>query len=310
MTGYPPGSLKNFHYEAEGTYGVIPDSGSMLWGGSTTMYNPTVNPNTEFHALPGSAFFGEATKGPWDVGCTLGWKDRAASEWHAFIAAYGFGGASAQADTVPDFTLQADVFDGSNHNWHFHNGSKIVRADINFPAPKKAVEFEVEIISQWLQIVTHASVKTISGKMQNVTPSADAAAKTGKILAWDGSSTIDLAGGGANTWHPTVLQLSLTRTMEREYGIKTGDDSVAYGVAIALHEGNAEIMLSGEVISQNQTYANSKLAGEAITAVTIPLDDETITLAGGEWDEPALPAYAQAINRERVAMKFKTLAIA
>ena len=98
--------------------------------------------------------------------------------------------------------------------------------------------------------------------------------------------------------------------MEREYGIKTGDDSIDYPVTIALHEGNAGILFTAEVISQNMTYANSKRNMEAITSLTIPLDDETITLANGEWDEPALPAYAQAINRERIAIRFPTLSIA
>ena len=109
---------------------------------------------------------------------------------------------------------------------------------------------------------------------------------------------------------PTNMRLSLSRGMEREYGIKTGDDSTNYPVAIALHEGNAAIDFTAEVISQNMTYADSKRNREAITALTIPLDDETITLSNGEWDEPTLPAYAQAINRERIAIKFKSLAIA
>jgi len=309
MTGYPPGSLRDFQFVAESAYGTIP-TGAMTWGGSTINYEPMINVNTQFLTLPGSAFYGSAIKGPFDVGCMLRWHDRAGSQWHDFIAAYGFGSASAQADTVPDFTLQADVYDGTTHNWHFHNGSKIQRADIIFPGVGKALEFEVDIVSQWLQIVSHASSKAISGQMQNVTPGADAAAETGAILTWAGNSQINIAGGGLATWYPTNMRLSVSRGMEREYGIKTGDDSTAYPVAIALHEGNADIQFTAEVISQNMTYANSKRNRQAITSLTIPVDDETITLANGEWDEPALPAYAQAINRERIAIKFKSLSIA
>ena len=311
MTGYPPGSLKDFQFVAESSYGTIP-TGTMTWGGATIGYEPFVQVNTEFLNLPGSAFHGSAIKGPFDVGCTLRWHDRTGSQWHDFIAAYGFGSASAQADTLNDFTLQVAVYNPntSKYEWHFHNGCKIERADIIFPGVGKAVEFEVSVISQWLQIVEHASSKAISGQMQDVTPGADASAETGSILTWAGNSQINLAAGGLATWYPTNLRLSLSRGIEREYGIKTGDDSVAYPVAIALHEGNAAIQVSGEVISQNQTYANSKRNREAITALTIPLDDETITLSNGDWDEPALPAYAQAINRERIVGRFKSLAIA
>lgn len=311
MTEYPPGSLKDFQFVAEAQYGVIP-TGTMTWGGSTTKYEPMVQRNPDYHVLPGSAFHGAVTEGPYDVSCILGWKDRAASQWHDFIAAYGFGGAAAQADVVPDFTLQADVYDAVNskHEWHFHNGCKIVRADINFPQPGKAVEFEVEIWSQWLQKVSHASTKDIAGKMQNVTPGADAAAETGSILKWAGNSQINLAAGGLADWLPQNMRLSVSRAMRREYGIKTGADSVAYPVAVALHEGVGGILFTGEVISQNQTYANSKVDGDAVTEITIPLDDETITLTNGTWDEPALPAYAQDINRERIAVRFKSLSIA
>lgn len=311
MTEYPPGSLKAFQFIAEAQYGVIP-TGAMAWGGSTTKYEPVVQRNPDYHYLPGSAFHGEVTEGPYDVSCILGWKDRAGSEWHDFIALYGFGSATAQADTVGDFTLQADVYDAVNskHEWHFHNGCKITRADIIFPQPGKAVEFEVEIWSQWLQKVSHASVKTIAGKMQDVTPGADGSAETGAILKWAATSQINLAAGGLANWLPTNMRLSLSRTMMREYGFKTGDDAVKYPVALALHEGEANILLTAEVVSQNQTYANSKVAGDAVTALTIPLDDETITLSNGTWDEPALPAYAQAINTERITVRFKSLSIA
>ena len=309
MTGFPPGSLGALQFVAESAYGTIP-TGAMAWAGDTQSFDPVVDLKPEFLNRPGSRRFGAVTRGIYDVSTTVSWFDQAGSEWTDFLALYGYGSTSGLADHLGDFTLQVDVFDGTTHNWHFLNGCKFNRADLVFTAPGEKIMFEAEIWAQWLQIEEHASSKAIAGQMQNVTPGADGAEPGGATLFWAGNSQINLAAGGLVDWLPTNMRLSVTQGLEREYGIKTGDDSRAYPVALALHEGLSDILFTAEVISQNQTYANSKRNADAITAITIPVDDEVITLANGEWDEPALPAYKQAVNREQISIRFPTLSIA
>lgn len=305
MTGYPPGSMQDLYYVAEANYGVIPTD-ALAWLGETQGLRNTSDPQVQFHHLPGARSFGAVTRGPYNCGCVARYLDRAGSEWHDMFALYGYGSASGLADHLGDFTLQGDIYDGTTHNYQVYSGCKVNRAEISAQKGMPLI-FELDIFSQWFRTYTS---KTLASGMQDVVIANNASAETGAILTWGGASQINLAAGGLATWYPQSFTLSVVQKLEREYGSKTGDDSVDYPVAIALHEGERDILFEAEVVSQNMTYANSKMAGDAITALTLVIDDETITLADGEWEANDMPEYAQAVNRERVAMRFKSLSIA
>jgi hypothetical protein len=284
----------------------------MSWAGDIQSYDPMIDGQPVFHVLPGDRSFGATTRGPHQVSATVRWLDQVGSEWHDFLAVYGYGSASGLTDYLGDFTMQVNKYDGTNNNWHFLNGCKINRADISGSEPGKELMFEAEVFAQWLQIETHASSKAIAGQMQDVTPGADGATPGGATLYWAANQQINIAAGGLATWYPRNWKLSVANYLNREFGIKTGDDAVAYSVAIAMHEGMRDIIFTGEVLSQNETYTLSKQKEEAITALTIPVDDETITLSNGEWDEPSLGAIAQTnnTNYEPIQIRFKSLSIA
>jgi hypothetical protein len=315
MAQYSPGELKKFYYVPEVTYGVTPPVATvanLTWGCDPVTLKPKVNPNKEFHILAGSRSHGAVTKGGWEVGFTLEGLAHVASgtyDWFDLWAVYGMGSTSGLATHLGSFTAQVGKTVGASNYYEFYNGCKINKLSISCDGPGKLVKFQADVFCQW---ITQDTDKAITG-LQALTVGADPAADiTTAILTWTGVSQINIAAGGLTTWHPRKWELTVDNHLERVMGNITGADAATYSTTYALSEGARDIIFTCELPYEGETYTAAKLASSAITALTIPVDNETITLSTGELlvDGDDWPEYGHKLMDEPVRIKFQSLAIA
>jgi len=304
---YTAGELGVATYEAEASYGTIPST-TRVWLGETKELAPLSNYNNEFHILPGARAHGAVTQSDIAaIGYRLRYLDRLGSEWHAFMGVYGLGytKGGSLSEHLPDFTMAAKI-DAATDSYQVYSGCKVNVARIIGVKPGAALEFEVEAMAQWWQ---EKNSRSLTG-MQTVTLAADPAAKTTDLTRWKGNCQLNIAAGGAQNLYVKDFRLTVTHGLERVPGIKTGADSNPYAVAVGLNEGPKSILFEGNIVTDGQTFANSKADDDVLTTLTIPIDDETLTLSTGRWVRDDMPAYAQQINNETLKMRFQSYAIA
>ena len=314
MAQYSPGELKKFYYIPEATYGTTPTD-ALTWGCDVVSLKPKVNANKEFHTLESSTYgtYGSATRGGWEIGFTLDGLAHAESgtyDWTDFWGVYGWGGAAALARHLGSFTAQVGKTVSSSNYYDFYNGCKINKLTIGCDGPGKLIKFGAEVFCRW---VTQDTDKTIAG-LQALTVGANPSDITSAILTWTGSSTVNIAAGGAVAWYPRKWELTVDNHLERVMGNITGAGGAQYSVTNALSEGLREITLTCELPYEGETYTAAKLASSAITAVKIGMDstattpkvltltDGELMVDGGDW-----PEYKHALMDEPISIKFKSL---
>lgn len=306
---YTAGELQKAYYVTEGTYGEIPTS-QLAWVGETLKLTNLMDKKKSFITHPGSRSYGAVDEDPEEHGFVLTYHDKAGSEWTEFFATLGYGSSSGLTDHLGSFVLFGDEFDGTTHNWQIYSGSKVNRASIIASGPGKLLDFQIEAFSQYFQIWSHADSRTITGDIQDVIFGANPPAETGTDLTWAGQAEINLNDTSLADLEITDWKLDVLQKVRREPGFKDGDDSLVRALAIAMHEGDRGIMFEANAISKDMVFANSKRKDELITALTLPIDDEVITLTGGVWIADDMPEYAQEINTETLMMQFQDLSIA
>ena len=303
MAQYTAGQMKKFFYKAELTYGLMVAT-ALVWGGEIISLNPAgTDLSPEFITLAGSRSFGDTVSGPKKVGFTLrALSRRTTHDWTVFWMAYGGGSINGLADALGSFTAQ---FARGTTNYNFYNGCKINKLSIIGEDYGKPVVFEAEVFAQWVNVATS---KTLTA-LQSVTIGADPADITTGIITWDTKLTYNI-GGGAVDWYPTTFKLTVDNHLERQMGIRVGADTAKYPVAIGLNEGGRDIILEVKQPAANETWQNAKIAGTAITSVTITIDTLVITLSNGVLEANDLGEMKQDLMDETIKMRFKSLAIA
>jgi hypothetical protein len=306
---YTAGELQKAYYVTEGTYGEIPTD-QLKWVGETLKLTNLMDKKKSFEVQPGSRSFGVVNRSPQEHGFVLTYHDRAGSEWTEFFATLGYGSSSGLTDRLGSFTFFGDEFDGTTHNWQIYSGSKVNRSSIIAAEPGKLLDFQIEAFAQYFQVWSHATSRTITGDIQNVIFGANPSAETGDELTWAGQAKINLDDSSLVDLEITDWKLDVLQKLTRDPGFKDGDDSIVRALATGLFEGDRGILFEANAISKDMVFANSKRKDELITALTIPIDDEVITLTGGEWVADDMPEYAQEINTEALKMQFNNLTIA
>ena len=303
MAAYTTGELKNGQYRDEATWGTM-QTGAMTMMGKTRIARPMHDDKHEFVPFAGTRSNFSLNHGPWDKGIYSKIVPLA-SNWKNFFLYYGWGSASGVAEHLDSFTAQFDVYNGTTHAYQLLNGCKMNKLEIIGVGPGKMFEFDFEAYSQyaWQQ-----SSKTVSN-IQNITLGADGSDPGTSEVIWNGNAQINLGGGGLSTFYPQNFKLIVDNKLFREPGIKEAYDGSKYPVAIALHEGVRDIIFEATVISQNQTYHDAMRLKTAVTALTFPIDGETITLSNGHF-MPTYPEYKQEINTEQIRIKFTDVSIA
>ena len=306
MAAYTAGQKFCRGYQTEITYGVMQAS-TLLWAGELIKFKPMLSPKREYHIYPSSRAFSAATSGPLEEGFTAEFHSRAAAEWKAFYAYYGMGASTTTADALPaGFTMLFDIYDGTTHRYKTYNGCKINKLEIEGTGVGQALIFRIEVFAQHHDETSTKVLNTV----QSVTIGGDSTTPGGATLIWTANHTINIAAGGAVAIYPEKFKFTLHNHLTRQNGIVTGSDTLLYPVAVAQDEGIRDITYEAELIAQNTTYEAAKTLNSLVTALTIPIDDETITLSNGYFTGDDHPEYSQDVNREPIKINFKTLAIA
>jgi hypothetical protein len=301
MATYTAGELKSLNWVNESAYGTIPTA-ALSWGGDIVSLTPSIDMKVQYLTASGSRAFNTTTKGAYDVGFSVKARARANATpyfWYNFWMLYGCGTTATTADHLGSFTAQVAKLVGASPYYNYFNGCKFNKFSINYVSPGEPIILEGDI---WAQYVTPDTDKAMTG-IQAVTVGADAAEQTGAVLTWSAVSQVNIAAGGLATWYPKTMKLTVDNHLERQYGhIGT------YPVAIALTEGPRDIILEVTLPHNNETYTNAKLAGSAVTAVTLPIDGGTLTLGDGVWEANDFPELKHDVMEESSRIRFKTIA--
>jgi hypothetical protein len=93
-------------------------------------------------------------------------------------------------------------------------------------------------------------------------------------------------------------------------GIKTWYDGTKYPTNIEHHEDERTITAEIEQLLKDDTWDGYMEDHTAITALTIPIDDDVITLSGGKFIPNSLSELQQKLGNQQVTMRFNNLTIA
>jgi len=307
MGQYTAGELDLLYYVAESSYGVTP-TGAQSYGGDLISLKPGVDLVKNYVLLGGNRSFGTVTKGPYKAGFSASLYARAAVDWRTFFAAYACGSTSGLADHMGSFSALIGKKVGAAYKYNMYNGCKISKLVISSELPGKPWVFDVDVLAQW---VSHSTTKAFTG-LQTVTMGAYPSEPAKPILTWLTAPQINLAAGGLAAFPAKKLSLTIDNHMMGQPGCKIGADSVDYPLDAGegINEGERDIIVDYTIPATNETYTNSKLADQAVTALTIKVGAYTITLSGGVWEANDLPELKQDLMEETGRIRFNALSIA
>lgn len=300
------GELKMATYHPEATFGVIPTDVLHYLGGTLNLDNDSDDQGV-FLSIPGSTSDFAFQRGPYNKGFTLKYLARAGGawgDWRDFIAKYGWGSVTAMANHLDSFTFCAYIASASAYE--IYCGCKINKASISGTLPGQYLEFEAKVLAMFH---TTSASKTLTD-IQSVTLGADPSEPTEAYLYWDANHQINVNAGGLATFYPKKWTWSVDNKLDRNYGIKVGADGVKYPLALELHEDQREITYEGELVLKGKTWDDYKRSGAAITALTVPVDNETVTLSGGKFVPSSYRKIGQKMGSDSFRGRFTTLAIA
>jgi len=312
---YMVGEFRRLYYVAETIYGTTLTS-ALVYAGLPVAVRPKFNAKVTPEYVPASRGFGYSNREAIEAGFTYVGKAQVVSggyDWRNFFAVYAYGATSGIQDgtttygRLGSFSAIVGVTQGTANRYQLYNGCKIDSLKIS---PEGGVGsdllFEAEIISE---MIDYSTTKTFSN-FQSVTVAADPTIITTATLKWNGTMQINIAAGGLVTVSPTTWSLTVRNNLAREPGLVTGNDAAVYPLAaIALSENKRDILFEMTLPRKSETYQNAKVAGSAVTALTIVVGANTITLSGGVFVADDLPELKQDLNDETVKVIFNALAI-
>lgn len=307
MGQYTAGELDLLYYVAESSYGVTP-TGAQSYGGDIVSMKPNVDPVKSFILLGGNRSFGTYTKGPYKAGFTASMYARTAVDWRTLFAAYAFGSTTGLADHLGSFSTLIGKKVASSYAYNMYNGCKISKLVISSELPGKPWVFDIDVIAQH---VVKSTTKTFTG-LQSVTMGAYPSEPAKPIMTRLTQPKINLNAGGLAAFPAKKISLTVDNHMAGQPGCKVGADSVDYPLDAGenINEGERDIIVDYTIDATNETYTNSKLADQAVTALTIKVGAYTITLSGGVWEANDLPELKQALMEESGRIRFNSLSIA
>lgn len=307
MGQYTAGELDALYYIAESVYGTTP-TGAQVFGGDLISLKPDVSMGKQYVVQGSNRSFGTVTKGPYKAGFKAQLYNRAAVSWRTLLAAYAFGSTTGLTDHLGSFSALIAKKVGANYFYNMYNGCKINALKISAEKPGEAFVFDLDVFAQW---VTPSTSKTFAG-LQAVTMGAYPAEPAKPIDTWLTGVQINIAAGGLAAFPIKRFSLTVDNHMSRQPDLKTGADSVQYPLEAgqAINEGERDIIFDYSIDSSNETCTNSKLADQAITALTIKIGSYTTTLSGGVWEANDLPEIKQALMEEGGKIRFNALSIA
>jgi hypothetical protein len=307
MGQYTAGELDALYYVAESAFGTTP-TGAQSFGGDLISLKPSVDLRKEFIMQGSNRSFGTATKGPYRAGFVASLYNRSAVDWRTFFAAYACGSTSGLADHLGSFSALVAKKVATAYKYNMYNGCKISKLTIGSELPGKPWIFDIDVLAQW---VSQSTTKSFTG-LQTVTMGAYPAEPAKPILTRLVTPRINLAAGGLANFPAKKISLTVDNHLTGQPGCKVGADSADYPLEAgeAINEGIRDIIVDYTIDATNETYTNSKLADQAVTALTIKVGAYTITLSGGVWEANDLPELKQDLMEESGRIRFNALSIA
>lgn len=307
---YLPGELQNLFYVPEASYGVTPAT-ALTWGARLLSVAPKYDRKKQFDPLPESrSSYGTVCDGALEAGATVRAYAKAASggyDWRNLWAVYALGSTSGLADHLGSFSMQVAQKVGSSYRRNLYNGCKLNRLSIAGTGVGLPLEFEGEVVAQCIAASTS---KAFTG-LQSVTVGADPAEITSAELKWVGTLQYNL-GSGLTDLRPDSWKLTVDNHLEAQPGVLPGSSGGPYALAAGagINEGLRDIVFEWTQQAADETFVNARLADTAVTAVTVPVGANTVTLSEGAWDDGSLPERVQGLYKETHRLRFRTLSIA
>jgi hypothetical protein len=307
MGQYTAGELDALYYVAESAWGVTP-TGAQSFGGDLISLKPDVDLGKKFILQGANRSFGSATKGPYKAGFTASMYSRSAVDWRTFFAAYAFGSTAGVADHLGSFSALVAKKVASAYKYNLYNGCKISSLKISVDAPGNPFIFDAAVKAKW---VTPGTSKTFTG-LQSVTMGAYPAEPAKPVNTWLTAVYINIAAGGLVVFPIKKWSFTVDNKCVGQPDVVTGADSVQYPLEAGqgISESERDMIFDYTIDSTNETYTNSKLADQAITALTFKIGAYTVTLSGGSWEANDLPELKQALMEEPGRIRFNAMSIA
>lgn len=311
MAAYTAGELQNLFYAPESSYGITPTS-ALTWGARLLSIKPRWDLAKQFDPLPGSrTSYGTMTTGARVAGATVRAYAKAVSggyDWRNLWAVYALGSTSGLAEHLPSFSMQiAQRVGASSYRRNLYNGCKVTKLDLAGTGVGLPLEFSAELIAQH---IASSTSKAFTG-LQAVTVGADPAEISTPELKWTGTLQYNL-GAGLVALRPDSWKLTVDNHMEAQPGNLPGASGGPYPLAAGagINEGLRDILFEWTQQANDETFINARLADTPISAVTIPIGANTVTLYEGTWDQPELPERVQGLFKETYTLRFRSLSIA
>lgn len=307
MGQYTAGELDLLYYINEVTYGTTP-TGAQVYGGDIISLKPTVDLKKEFVVQQSNRSFGAVIKGPYKAGFTASLYNRTAVDWRTFFAAYAMGSTTGLSDHLGMFSALIGKKVATAYKYNMYNGCKINKLTISSELPGKPWIFDIDVLAQW---VVSSTTKAFTG-LQTVTMGAYPTVPAKPVLTRLAIPRINLNAGGLVDFQPKKISLTVDNKMMGVPSAKTGADSVVYPLECGLEisEGVRDIIVDYTIDATNETFTNSKIADQDVTALTIKVGAYTITLSGGSWEANDLPELKQDLMEESGRIRFNALTIA
>jgi hypothetical protein len=302
--------MKTLHYIAESSFGVTPAT-TLSWGANCGDLKGKFNKHHAFYPIEVGRSNFMPTTDSWDAGFSVKAVAQTVSggyDWRQLWALYGMGATTGLTDHLGSFSAQTGKTVGGTHKYNLYNGCKINKLTMSSERAGAPIMFEADVVAQWFAAST---TKTYTG-LQSVTVGADPTTISTPLLCWSGALQRNIAAGGLVTWSPNNWKLTVDNKIKRHYGNIQGADAAWYSLAVALPEDEREIMFECTLPHEDETYIAAKMADSAMTAITIPVGAQTITLSNGTilLEDSDFPEYKQALMEEIVRVRFPTLSIA
>jgi hypothetical protein len=300
------GDLRMATYKTEVTPGTIV-AATLIYGGSSARLKNDRDDGAVFIVLPGDRGFGATQRGPAKNGCTLDFHSRASGswgDWRDFFAVFGIGGRDAPAATLGTFTLV--VYLASTSKYEVYTGCKVNRAVITGSAPGRILEFQLQIFAQDHVIESSKALTDV----QSVTIGADPSTPTEALLFWATNIKVNLAGAGLVDTFFQRWTFTVDNHLERIEGNKIWFDSTNHQQTVEIHEGEREMIFEGTLKLKDATWDAAKIADSLITALTIPIDNDTVTLSNGKLVPNQYSDREQKTGEDRIEIHFPTNSLA
>lgn len=278
MTQYSPGELANFQFIDEATYGVTPET-ALTWGGILTSAKPKVNANQDFIYGSTNRGYSDAVSGTWEIGLTLKGLARVAQSnyhWYNFWWKYGLGSTTSATEHLPSFSLQINFAIGTGYVYWLFNGCKIDKLKLSSEGHGLPIEFEAEIMSQW---VSKSTTKAITG-FQTITIGSDGSAPTSDLLTWTEPIEVKLGTAAPFDMSPKKWELTIDNDLARTPGIIEGADAAYYNCVSALSEGKREVEFQCTLDLEDERYNTAKLAEDNFL-LHLPIDTQILSAPDG-----------------------------